>query len=155
MKAYRIFLCIPAIILFSASCGSSPSNDTPPKTEVAAAATVEPVKELALTRTYTLEENTEISFACLFCHGFLEYETIREKTADYIYEGAVVQPHVYLDLALGKPHDTEQYMLCLYCHDEHESPEPVNAPRRPTLDYCINCHHEGGKDGIWSCNECH
>jgi len=138
-----------ALILFAA-CG------TPPKTDQSSTPTETSVRELVLepsapVRVRTPQEISEMTPTCLWCHGFA-YEEVQALTVNYVYQGEVVQPHAFLDMALTNPHNTTKGIDCLNCHDEHEVPEPVGTVKKANLNYCINCHHTGE---MISCSFCH
>ena len=143
---------IGAVILFA-------SWSDPPKDAETNAAPVrdakKAVKELVLEPSYkpVLVLNDK-SNGCLFCHG-PTYEDLREKTKDYVYNGEKLQPHTYLDMSKKKPHDSTNPIDCLQCHVEHEMPAPTGPVKKPTLDYCINCHHTGNTGPIEACSDCH
>ena len=152
MKHTQKLLIAAAVIftvIFVSFCG------TPPKTETVEAAFVpEPTKEIVMEPSGSTDNSTDISeatFGCIFCHGFF-YEAVQELTADFVYYGEKVQPHVFLDTSLHSAHETDKPADCLLCHDEHEIPEPLGDVRKPNLSYCLFCHHTGE---FFSCVICH
>ena len=133
------------------SCGTPPKTDEN-KDQIAASEAPEPVKELVLEPSAAKPDSKEITAGCLFCHGFFDYEVIRASTANYLYFGDIVQPHVYLDMSKRNSHDSDIPIDCITCHEEHEVPEPLSPVKKANLNYCVNCHHTGD---IISCVVCH
>jgi len=148
MKVARRILIAAGVvffILFISFCTAAPA----PKTAEAAVVSVpEPAKEIVMAAERDISEAT---FGCIFCHGFV-YESVQELTADFVYFGQKVQPHVFLDIRLHSPHETDLPADCLLCHDEHAVPEPIGEVMKPNLAYCMNCHHTGD---FFTCIECH
>ena len=153
MKSFSNLQLVILIVFVSMSVFLT-SCSTPPRSDDSQAAGTEPVRELVLqpSRTRTLEEVQAMTGMCLQCHGNT-YEGLQAITANYIFQGEVVQPHAYLDMSLTNPHNTTKGIDCLLCHDEHDLPLPRSGQvRKADLTYCFNCHHTSE---IISCGICH
>ncbi|QQO09998.1 cytochrome c3 family protein [Breznakiella homolactica] len=93
-----------------------------------------------------------ITNACLQCHG--PFEELMERTKDYVNEWDVtVNPHTYVDITKGNPHDTTMIATCTECHEQHPIPPTANMNiKQANLQYCYTCHHD---EEFISCNTCH
>jgi hypothetical protein len=158
MKVLSVLLIL-ALVLFT-SCGVRPQTGAGNSFQAAP----EGAKALILQASYNPNDPVpqsapysaipvlnDTSNTCLSCHG-PTYEDLRAKTADYQYDGQIVQPHAYVDLTKKETHDSTIAIDCLQCHTAHALPVPQSAPAKPILDYCFDCHHTGA---LISCVECH
>jgi hypothetical protein len=93
-----------------------------------------------------------VSDACLQCHG-PSFQDLAARTADYIDPwGQNVNPHIYVDVNKGKPHDSTIVTSCTQCHASHALPQPVEPVMQANLQYCYSCHHT---EEFISCSTCH
>ena len=79
---------------------------------------------------------------CLGCHGG-DLKTLAEMTPVIKNEwDEIVQPHIYIDPAAGKPHASNVLPQCLECHTAHPFPPEEKAKRQKAdYTYCYTCHH--------------
>ena len=157
---YFCNLPVISLIVFIAMAISLISCGTPPQ-QAAAATGTEPIRELVLAPTIappaparpvlSPEEMAVQTITCLMCHG-QNLEGLQAITANFVFRGDIVQPHVYLDMTLPEnPHLTDKAMDCLLCHDSHAI--PLAGPVRVAdLNSCIRCHHTGD---MVTCFDCH
>jgi hypothetical protein len=92
-------------------------------------------------RVRPLRIANEFCFDCHVDNEHTSYDQVIERTADYVIEGQLINPH--------DPHvNAEGYVPqsdCRDCHQMHRESSPI--------DGCYDCHHSGTFDSCGTCHE--
>jgi predicted small secreted protein len=179
MKKQLFLLCLVALSVWLASCGSNSAQNAGADSSVRSfvmTASWRPGGVQAVPRAEAAPRKNQIQFgrafeaqaaagekvdavsaACLECH-YKSYAELAKRTANYVNEwGSKGNPHVYVDISKMNPHKADKVVpSCLSCHTVHAQPRPAEEwmAIKPKLTYCYGqtCHHN---ETFESCSTCH